>query len=624
LTNAHPFFVDAVKFCIVRILNLVTYPIISSYSGPSKIVGEMLRGLGHEVVELSCSGFGVSSCPAVEYRYGKTIVSEKEKERICNQCRSMSHALKNGRNESVIQIDEFIESYEYSHCILRAKSLVAKPKVTLTPEELKLISYASYEILLRHKFKNGVVPESHFQELENAVYVCMLAQIAIKRFLTHNYKFDRIIINNGLRGLNRTILNCLIEDGVKPIYINAGANIAHQLSQIMIFNSEESSLDWASSPGWQELKSSDAEIPRLQLIKDHFGSLFAAKSNFVYSVSSRRLSSDAIHKKLSLSGDKTTFLATLASNDERMTAKSVGALEFLDVRTSLFDSQIEWIKFLIKEFQVRPNLQLIIRVHPREFPNKRESVTSQHAIELLRELNDLPTNVHVNWPSDEISLYDLVQVIDIGLVATSTTGLQLATLGIPIGLHNTSLLTGYTTDIGTALDSTSKYRAFLDSAEDLQWSVGNVITGLKWHSYLFNCLSIDLFPIADGQKEFAGRYGLLNQLQVSIRKFMPSNFKKMIWSSNNLRPLIDLIDRSKIRADSKEINVSDVDIERLNALLDNRSIDLAADGTMSRLIGDSGSSIDSANEFLYFVRELLPKESGTRFLSGKIERYLNS
>jgi hypothetical protein len=98
----------------------------------------------------------------------------------------------------------------------------------------------------------------------------------------------------------------------------------------------------------------------------------------------------------------------------------------------------------------------------------------------------------------------------------------------------------------------------------------------------------------------------------------------MIWSSNNLRPLIDLIDRSKIRADSKEINVSDVDIERLNALLDNRSIDLAADGTMSRLIGDSGSSIDSANEFLYFVRELLPKESGTRFLSGKIERYLNS
>ena len=608
----------------MRILNLVTYPIISSYSGPSKIVGEMLRGLGHEVVELSCSGFGVSSCPAVEYRYGKTIVSEKEKERICKQCRSMSHALKNGRNESVIQIDEFIESYEYSHCILRAKSLVAKPKVTLTPEELKLISYASYEILLRHKFENGVVPESHFQELENAVYVCMLAQIAIKRFLKHNYKFDRIIINNGLRGLNRTILNCLIEDGVKPIYINAGANIAHQLSQIMIFNSEESSLDWASSPGWQELKSSDAEIPRLQQIKDHFGSLFAAKSNFVYSVSSRRLSSDAINKKLSLSGDKTTFLATLASNDERMTAKSVGALEFLDIRTSLFDSQIEWIKFLIKEFQVRPNLQLIIRVHPREFPNKRESVTSQHAIELLRELNDLPTNVHVNWPSDEISLYDLVQVIDIGLVATSTTGLQLATLGIPIGLHNTSLLTGYTTDIGTALDSTSKYRAFLDSAEDLQWSVGNVITGLKWHSYLFNCLSIDLFPIADGQKESAGRYWLLNQLQVSIRKFMPSNFKKMIWSSNNLRPLIDLIDRSKIRADSKEINVSDVNIERLNALLDNRSIDLAADETMSRLIGDSGSSIDSANEFLYFVRELLPKESGNRCLSGKIESYLNN
>jgi len=608
----------------VRILNLVTYPIISSYSGPSKVVGEMLRGLGHDVVELSCSGFGVSSCPAIEYRYGKTNVSEKEKVRICKQCRSMSHALKSGGNDNRVQIDEFIESKEYSDYFFKAKSLVAKPKVALTREENKLISYASYEILLRHKFQNGVVPESHFQELENAVYVCMLAEIAIKRLLKLNYKFDRVIINNGLRGLNRTILNCLIEDGVKPIFINAGANIAHQLSQIMMFNSEESSLDWASSPGWQELKSSDAEIPRLHQIEDHFGSLFAAKSNFVYSVSSKRLSSDTIQKKLSLSCDKTTFLATLASNDERMTAKSVGALDFLEDRQHLFESQIKWIKFLIDEFKTRPNLQLIIRVHPREFPNKRESVTSQHAKDLSRELDNLPANVFVNWPSDEISLYDLVQVIDVGLVATSTTGLQLATLGIPIGLHNISLLTGYTTDIGTALESTSEYRSFLDSAEDHQWSIANVIAGLKWHSYLFNCLAIDLFPINNRQRESVDRAELLNRLQLAIRKFMPSKLKKRIWSSNTLRPLIDLIDRSKIRGDTKEFNVSDVDIERLNALLDNRSTDLAVTETMSRLIGDSGSSVGSAKEFLLFVRELLPKESGSRFLSGKIDRYLNS
>jgi uncharacterized protein (DUF1786 family) len=97
----------------------------------------------------------------------------------------------------------------------------------------------------------------------------------------------------------------------------------------------------------------------------------------------------------------------------------------------------------------------------------------------------------------------------------------------------------------------------------------------------------------------------------------------MIWSSNALRRLIDLIDRSKIRADSKEINVSDVDVERLNALLGNLSSDLAATETMSRLIGDSGSSTDSAREFLFFIRELLPKESGSRVLSGKIENYLS-
>jgi hypothetical protein len=608
----------------VRILNLVTYPIITSYFGTSKVIGEMIRGLGHEVVDLSCSGFGISACPALEYRYGKMVVSGKEMERICKQCRSTSQALMGKVKDSLIHIEDFIESDEYAKCRAKSKNLLVQPRSALTPRELNLISNASYEILLRHKFQNGVVPESHHHELENALYVCMLAEISIRRLIKALPKFDRVVVNNSLRGLNRTITNTLIADGIKPIYINSGANVAHQVSQVMIFNSEEAMMNWGSSPGWQKVKSNDAEIPRVQLIKDHFESLFSAQSNFVYSVSSKRLSSDTIYQRLKLSRDRTTFLATLSSNDERSSAKAVGAIDFLDGRFTLFENQIEWIKFLVNEFRLRPNIQLIIRVHPREFPNKRESIMSQHAIELLRELEKLPSNVSVNWPSDELSLYDLVQVVDVGLVATSTTGLQLATLGIPIGIHNFALLMGYTTDVGTTIDSISSYQAFLDSADDHKWSVENVITGLKWHSYLFNCLSIDLAPLNDNHfRDRSKNAGIVYQLQLSIRKRLPSEMKKVIWSSNVIRPLIDFIDRSKIRADTREINVSNVDAERLSALLGDRSIDLAADGTMSRLIGDSGSSIDSAKEFLFFVRELLPNESGSRFLSGKIDRYLN-
>jgi len=616
--------VDLVILENMRILNLVTYPIISAYSGPSTIIGERIRQLGHEVVELSCSGFGISACPALEYRYGSSDVTEKAKNRICNECRRMSRAIRNTHDKDLIRIDEFIEFDDYNACLTKAKSLVAKTRNTVTPEESKLISYASYEVLLSQKLQYDEVPKNLNQSLENAIYVCMLAETAIERLLKKHCEFDRVIVNNSLRGLNRTITNCLIQSGVKPLFINAGANTAHQLSQIMMFNSEEASLDWASSPGWKIYKSSKAQVPRLQLIKDHFESLFAAQSNFIYSDQSKRISSEIIYQRLSLSNKKTTFLALLASNDERVAAASNGALDFLKDRKYMFKSQVEWLKFLVKEFESRPHLQLIVRVHPREFPNKRESVLSQHAQELLRELDELPANVHVNWPTDEISLYDLVQVVDVGLVASSSTGLQLATLGIPIGIHNGSLLTGYTTDLGTDLDSTQEYQVFLDSAQNHRWSVENVIAGLNWHSYLYNCLSIDLLPANNGQDVTSGRSSLFTKLQLSVRRFLPLRFKKVIWSNSSLRILIDRIDSKTIRSTLSNGMLNDLDSRRLKELLDGRSMDLAATGVIPFLASNSGSAVNSAREFLLFIRKLLPKESGDGLLSGKLDGYLSS
>ena len=79
---------------------------------------------------------------------------------------------------------------------------------------------------------------------------------------------------------------------------------------------------------------------------------------------------------------------------------------------------MDWIKFTVEWVSSRPDLFLIIRVHPREFPNKRESVTSEQAIALSKFFEHLPKNVAINWPSDSISLHDLIRITDVGLNAT--------------------------------------------------------------------------------------------------------------------------------------------------------------------------------------------------------------
>src|SRR5690606_6941171 len=86
------------------------------------------------------------------------------------------------------------------------------------------------------------------------------------------------------------------------------------------------------------------------------------------------------------------------------------------------------------------DLFLIIRVHPREFPNKRDSLKSDHALELEQTLSELPENVRVNWPSDNISLYDLAQIMDVCLNSWSTAGKEMGTLGIPVVLYSADLV----------------------------------------------------------------------------------------------------------------------------------------------------------------------------------------
>ena len=97
------------------------------------------------------------------------------------------------------------------------------------------------------------------------------------------------------------------------------------------------------------------------------------------------------------------------------------------------------IRALIGYVEGKENLALIIRVHPREFPNKREGVLSEHARILQAVLAGLPPNVKVNWPTDHVSLYDLANIADVFANGWSTAGKEMAWLGLPVVLYSNDL-----------------------------------------------------------------------------------------------------------------------------------------------------------------------------------------
>lgn len=97
-------------------------------------------------------------------------------------------------------------------------------------------------------------------------------------------------------------------------------------------------------------------------------------------------------------------------------------------RQTFSKSMTEWIIRTIQYFIERKDVQLVIRIHPGEAKIKNGSVYDK-----IREaLPHLPDHIHVIGPKEEINTYDLMELADVGLVYTTTVGLEMAMSGIPV------------------------------------------------------------------------------------------------------------------------------------------------------------------------------------------------
>ena len=96
-----------------------------------------------------------------------------------------------------------------------------------------------------------------------------------------------------------------------------------------------------------------------------------------------------------------------------------------------FRNMLEWLVFTIRYFETRPDLQLVIRVHPAEITGTVP--TRQPVVKVLKEHFDpLPANVFVVSPESDISTYVLAEMSDSAIIYGTKTGVELAAVGIPV------------------------------------------------------------------------------------------------------------------------------------------------------------------------------------------------
>ncbi len=98
---------------------------------------------------------------------------------------------------------------------------------------------------------------------------------------------------------------------------------------------------------------------------------------------------------------------------------------------SLYPRMTEWIFDTIRYFMKRPDLQLILRIHPAEVTGGNPS--RERVMDVIRrQFPELPPNIFLIPPQDPASTYAVAAACNAVLIYNTKAGIEIASLGIPV------------------------------------------------------------------------------------------------------------------------------------------------------------------------------------------------
>lgn len=97
-------------------------------------------------------------------------------------------------------------------------------------------------------------------------------------------------------------------------------------------------------------------------------------------------------------------------------------------RASFTGDMSTWLRCTLAFFAARQDVQFVLRVHPGE-----SNLDGPSVADLVRmDFPALPRNLHIVAAEDSVNTYDLIALADLGLVYTTTVGLEMAMSGLPV------------------------------------------------------------------------------------------------------------------------------------------------------------------------------------------------
>lgn len=497
----------------LKVLFFSPHAYIWQHAFPEALVVKSLQDAGHEVVYIGCDGvLSDGVCVSMRVAAADFDSDLERKKYICNNCVQNKNRLTGYMAPNYASLSDFLTKTDFDKIDSELNIIDKNNFLSYAFDGMPLGKVAVYETMMQFKKNSFDFSDKEFETYKAWLRNSILVAIAAKKLLLR-YSPDRLLMYNSLYSVNNTFGVVAKGFSIPSYGVHAWDNFGEFYQGLTVTIGHNMNYLYGTAKLWEEYKYIPVSKTSIELVKSHMASLLGSKTVFTYSSPVAKKKVD-IRSYFGIPDNSKIAIALMSSYDEVYAAYAVGA--YTTHEAKLYKNQVSWLKDLIDFFSKREDLFLIIRVHPREFPNRREGRKSENATVYEEMLSNLPSNIKANLPSDGLSIYDLAPDINLVLNGFSSAGLEMSLLGLPVlsYAHEWNI---YPIDLDCFVNDRDEYLDAIVRLIVSGWSADKVKMACRWLAFKF---AYTVFYIGDSfaykQGEKINQDGDMPNLQKDI------------------------------------------------------------------------------------------------------------
>lgn len=484
-----------------RILIFAPEADVHPHSHAMWVSGRILQEQGYEVWLTRCHGH-LNRCPVMGASRLPFDISPSVKQPLCDKCVQHSHLAEEEYGLPILDW-RAIDTSTINACVDAAIATLPEDLSTATHDGFSVGLLASFEVRLGLKVsyldpQDSDVRFAWTQLIRSAIFSYEMVRAHIQA-----YGFKHVIYFNDYAIMLAAGLAAKRE-GANPTLVTLAAHRGVDFRRYVLRPLGTYPDIFRIDHEWDTWRNLSLPAPLVKEIQEDLMVRFGGQGKSVHIYSAAKNDAELPKPTEQFPGGplRRRLVAYTSSPDEY--AGVFALMDGLNARVTtpqlvfggdVADCHTSWLNALVKHVASRPDLELIVRVHPREGANRRESQNSSHLLLLQSCLRDLPENVRVIWPHEPISSYDLAETADLILTTWSTIGIEFARLGMP-ALASSKGISGHPIDDYMQHAETPElYFSRIDELITTPPSLTNLTRSVRaWNAFVVAC-SVDFTDI---------------------------------------------------------------------------------------------------------------------------------